>query len=437
MNNYRFLLDLKSKKFLCPECNKRTLVKYVDTNTGEYLPEHYGRCDREIKCAYHLNPYKDGFSKMIWEQENGKDLTKLNIAVNFQKKQFAPYQAKAKQEIKASSFIPYEILAASRKGYEQNIFIQNLLHRVQFPFDTKEIEQVIKLYHLGTVCKGYRSGAITFPFIDVEGWIRAIQAKQFDETNHTISTDFIHSILEKYYTNENKPLPGWLKSYLLNETKVSCLFGEHLLTKYQINPIALVEAPKTAIISTLYFGMPDNRKNFLWLAVYNLSSLNIEKCKVLQGRKVILFPDLKAYENWSGKAKAFQKELPGTTFKVSDLLERKATNEEKAKGLDLADYLLRFDVKDFQKKEKEIDPINILIDNIISIPWETITGKEFEKMKIVWIKTIHGNYDVLFDAEGEPVKEFTNTVSRLAAFFEKDFKPAFNNGQKCLAHINN
>ena len=89
----------------------------------------------------------------------------------------------------------------------------------------------------------------------------------------------------------------------MNETKVSCLFGEHLLSKYQTNPIALVEAPKTAIIATLYFGFPDNPKNFLWLAVYNLSSLNIDKCKVLQGRKVFLLPDLNAFDNWSQKRK--------------------------------------------------------------------------------------------------------------------------------------
>jgi len=33
---------------------------------------------------------------------------------------------------------------------------------------------------------------------------------------------------------------------------------------------------------------------------------------------------------------------------------------------------------------------------------------------------------------GEPVHEFTNTVMGLAAFFQKDFKPALLNGQKCL-----
>lgn len=190
MNDYRYILDRKSKKFICPHCNKIKLVKYIDTTTGEYLPDHYGRCDREINCIYHLDPYKDGFSKMIYEQEKG-------TGANFQKKQLTPYRSQPKLKITEPAYIPYEILKATRKGYEQNTFITNLLYRVQFSFDEKDIEQVIKLYHLGTICKGERTGAVTFPFVDVKGNIRTIQAKHFDETNHTISTDFLHSIYER------------------------------------------------------------------------------------------------------------------------------------------------------------------------------------------------------------------------------------------------
>ncbi len=82
------------------------------------------------------------------------------------------------------------------------------------------------------------------------------------------------------------------------------------------------------------------------MAVYNLSSLSFEKIKVLQGRRVYLFPDLskteKAFELWSNKAKEFNKRLPGTMFSVSDLLEQNATAAERKKGLDLADYLINF-----------------------------------------------------------------------------------------------
>ena len=67
---HRYILDKSSKKHLCPECNKRRLVRYVDTQSGNYLPDIYGRCARESKCSYHLNPYTEGYSKMMIEQSS-------------------------------------------------------------------------------------------------------------------------------------------------------------------------------------------------------------------------------------------------------------------------------------------------------------------------------------------------------------------------------
>ena len=116
--------------------------------------------------------------------------------------------------------------------YEKNTFIQNLFYRVQFPFEVDEVTKVIQLYRLGTVANGYRAGANTFPFIDIKGNVRAVQVKQFDEQNHTTGTDFLHSIIEKHHTRNNKPLPEWLEAYTKQDKRISCLFGEHLLSKY-------------------------------------------------------------------------------------------------------------------------------------------------------------------------------------------------------------
>lgn len=345
MNEHRYILEKGSKKHLCLECTKKRFVRYIDTDTGEYLPDQYGRCDRESKCSYRHSPYKDGYAKMIWEQEQGQ-----------YKNDWKPQQPKRKRNLTKPNifFIPVEVLRQTLQGYEQNIFIQNLLSHIPFPFETKDLEKVISLYQLGTVLNGYRTGANTFPFIDKNNNVRAIQVKQFDQTNHTTSTDFLHSIIEKHHTTKNEPLPDWLEAYNKNDTKVSCLFGEHLLSKYPYNPIALVEAPKTAIYGTLYFGFPEQPKNLLWLAVYNLSSLNLNKCQALKGRDVYLFPDLskdgKAFELWSSKVKQIQNQLQGTYFKVSALLERFAPDADKKEGYDIGDYLIKQDWCDFREQ---------------------------------------------------------------------------------------
>jgi len=327
MQKINYKLDPSPKKYICPSCLKKRFVRYLNTESGEYLPEHFGRCDRESNCGYHLNPYKT-------------DYKTNDVPFPDQRPRFKP------QPI---HFIPADILNATLRNYPQNTFISNLLKLAS----ASEIEKIILLYRIGTIGKGCRAGAATFPFIDKSGNIRTIQAKQFDTTNHTTSTDFVHSILIRHYNDREKALPEWLSNYSKNEKRVSCLFGEHLLTKYSRNTVALVEAPKTAIIATLYYGLPDNSTNMLWLAVYNKSSLNAEKCKALQGRNVVLFPDLNAFSEWSSKAKELNKYFTNTKFLVSDLLENKASDSDKNRGLDLADYLTRFDLKLFKKKMPE------------------------------------------------------------------------------------
>ena len=341
--DYRYIFEKGSKKHHCPECCKKRFVRYVDIETGDYLPEQFGKCDRQIKCGYHLNPFKTGYSKTVWTQERAKHHSRGVLVPKPKKK---PLNSSKR------AYIPLDILSLTREGYETNVFVQNLLSRVAFPFEVKEVEKAISLYHLGTIQKGYRAGAITFPFIDQDDHVRAVQVKQFNHTNHTIGTDFLHSIIEKHYTRNKKPLPVWLQAYNKNESKVSCFFGEHLIKQYPHNPIALVEAPKTAIYGTLYFGFPHKSTNLLWLAVYNLSSLNLSKCKALKGRQVFLFPDLskdgKAFQMWSEKATEIQKSLQGTNFHVSDLLEQLASEHDKDQGKDLADYLIELDWRLFR-----------------------------------------------------------------------------------------
>ena len=349
-NEYRYILEKGSRKHLCPECGKKRFVRYVDTKTGEYLPEQYGRCDREANCGYHLNPYQDGYSKMIWDKENGK---RSSFPIRWK----PPSTRKAPQPPAKPVYFNFEAFKRTLRPeyYENNIFIQNLFNRVPYPFDPADVTRVIELYRLGTIPGGYRSGAVTFPFIDIDGNVRAVQVKQFDEANHTTGTDFLHSILARHYNDIGKQLPEWLEAYMSQDKKVSCLFGEHLLNKFPSNRIALVEAPKTAVYGTLYFGLPETSDQYLWLAVYNKSSFSLDKVKPLQGRFVDVFPDLSkdggTFREWEAKAKEFERQLPGTQFKMYDFLELEALEEDRVNGEDIADYLIKLDWRLFRSRE--------------------------------------------------------------------------------------
>ena len=114
---------------------------------------------------------------------------------------------------------------------------------------------------------------------------------------------------------------------------VQCLFGEHLLRMYPDKVVALVESEKSALIASCVYP------EYIWLATGGKSQLSIDKLKVLQGRTVIMFPDVDGFEYWSDKAK--EVEAIGCKVVVSDLLEKNATAEDRENKIDLADWLIR------------------------------------------------------------------------------------------------
>ena len=111
-----------------------------------------------------------------------------------------------------------------------------------------------------------------------------------------------------------------------------CLFGLHLLEVDRHPVVAVVESEKTAVI------MSELLPSHLWMACGGLTMLTAAMLQPLHDCKVILFPDTdmdgKAYQLWCDVAEA-----SGQPIYVSDLLERSATPDQKARKIDIADLL--------------------------------------------------------------------------------------------------
>lgn len=326
MGNYEFVFDKSSRKYICPRCLEKRLVLFRDAETNELQPVIYGICDRSESCGFKKYP-----------------VSKRSYNYNLSRSQYVKSFHVQKPQ-RERVFIPSEVLEATLGGYDDCSFFNFFLNK---NIPSYLLERVIEMYRLGTIQSGYLSGALTIPFITIDDKICFVQVKTFNKYNSTTKTSALHSILK------GSPNSEWIKDFEKNETKIICFFGAHLLRKYPKNPIILVEAPKTAIYGTLYYGLPENDTDFLWIAVYNKTALSLDRFKDLKGRTIVIFPDLSkdksTYNEWSNKAKEFAEKIDGTVVSINNFLEEYAPDELKQKGGDLADYLTQFDWKEFQE----------------------------------------------------------------------------------------
>ena len=204
---------------------------------------------------------------------------------------------------------------------------------VKFLIDLLGVEvasELVSRYFIAT--SKHWNGATVFWQIDVQGKVRTGKIMLYSPTtgkrvkNLELPVYWVHKVLKQ-------------PEFELKQ----CLFGEHLLIE-KTKPVAIVESEKTAVIASVYLPQ------FIWVAVGSLTNLNAEMCSILKGRTVTLFPDLNGFDKWSSKAK----ELSHLAlFTVSNLLERKANEAERKQGFDLADYLIKFNYKEFAPPEPE------------------------------------------------------------------------------------
>ena len=391
-------------RYRCPSCQQKdkTFSLYIDTATGEHIHPAVGRCNRESNCGHHYTPkqyFQD--SNISFDTHQPKAYKPLPVA-------FQP---------KPVSFIPVEVFKASLNptAFETNHFVQFLIHL----FGVEVASQLVSRYFIAT--SKHWNVATVFWQIDTQGKVRTGKIMLYSPTTGKRVKEPFNRI-------------SWAHKALKQAVFElrQCLFGEHLLID-KTKPVAIVESEKTAVIASVYLPQ------FIWVAVGSLSNLHAEKCSVLNGRTVTLFPDLNGFDKWSSKAKELSRIA---NFTVSDLMERKATEAEKKQGFDLADYLIKYDYKAFVLPEPE------------AIVQPLVYEKQFDKSETVycfseqelpkfesWEQDIAQleNYFADMAVPTQPIKlNPYSTITNFPLFIESHFATVKrNNGNRTfLPHLN-
>jgi hypothetical protein len=294
--NYKYSLSSKNGKIDCPKCNKKRLVPYVNNETGESIHPTVGKCDRKNDCGYH-NSWIDYFANNPSSYKYEPMRTNKQIRKDVEQKE--------------PSYIEDEVVNKTLTKHKKNNLFRFLIDII----GKETAEEVFSKYVVGSTEKG----ATIFWQMDCDGNVRTGKVMQYNEDGHRkgdTSTWWMHKMFDDYNLKQ-------------------CFFGEHLLKldDDKTKPVAIVESEKTALIASVYLP------NFIWLAGGSSTGLGVEKMRALKGRNVILYPDLGMFDDWKKKAEEYKAHYK---ISVSNLLERIATDDERKKGLDLADYLVEY-----------------------------------------------------------------------------------------------
>jgi len=364
MEVFRYSLDKSSKKFVCPNCNKKTFVLYIDTETGNYLIPDFGKCDREQNCNYQNAPpkgkkaYLIDFLGLNSISDKAYKLTDLNgiitvipksqileqtkkncwitewflktSTINYlsnESKYFNTDEVSFVNEVKTilsvsvhaletkPSFHSLELLD---KMYFVSPLIDNLTEFLKSKFTSDEVFNAMQNYFI-TVTNHFWNNATVFWQINNKGLIQGAKIMLYDR--------FTGKRIKEPYNHIN-----WLHKATKEPdfNLCQCLFGLHLINKDYQKTIAIVESEKTAIVMSIF--LPE----FIWLATGSKTNFKFEILEPLKKRNVIAFPDKGVYNNWLQKATDLN--TSGFKISVSNLIE----NTDFENGFDLADYY--FDV---------------------------------------------------------------------------------------------
>ncbi|MBK7560895.1 MAG: hypothetical protein IPI68_05105 [Chitinophagaceae bacterium] len=291
-------------RYSCPSCHQRhKFSRYIDTITGKQFADHVGRCDRENSCGYHYPP-----KQFFVDNPESRDRSQ-----SWQRSELVP------SIIRPIDYLPFDVFEKSVSQHERC----NLFQYLEKLFREDAARRICKNYFIGT----NKGGNTVFWQADIAGKIRQAKVMQYNPSTGRRNKDTGALFAGKRILGNP------------DANLQQCFFGEYLLSLpgNENKPVAIVESEKTAVIASIYFP------EFVWIATGGKAGCKwTEKavCSVLGDRKVVLFPDLGAYDNWKEKGKLLAS-VAGCKVATSDLLEKNAVEADQKAGLDIADYLFR------------------------------------------------------------------------------------------------
>lgn len=266
-----------ARKEMCPECGKKTFTPYVDDDNNP-VGEGCGRCDRQIKCRYHLPPSE--FRKLY--------------GIPGEKSRKSPRPVFGSKVVKKPKInvIQRSVVDKSLDKYETNPLAKFLCKAFDGYLSPQHVIGTMKLMGVGTSKKF--GGSTVFWLIDGKGRVRDGKIMGYDSaTGKRIKHPYpqitaAHTCLKK----EGRWSP--------------CMFGHNLARNKEELPIWLFESEKAALICALAFEWGGT-----WLGIpvaaggcsaFNPSAANLadkgHRLSLLKDRDVILFPDEGCYEQW-------------------------------------------------------------------------------------------------------------------------------------------
>lgn len=282
-----------NSRYTCPRCGKpRELVLYINEETGQPYALDVGICNRRDKCGYNYTPSQFFHDK--------GEIREIEIVPT-----------------RPADIIHFDTISFGAVGALftdiKKLWCNHRRHLAAL-FGDDRVSEMNKDYMIGV----YKNRMSIFWQMDEKGVVHTGKIMQYDpETGHNTG------IFRWMHKEIGRP------EFVLKQ----CLYGAHLLKGLELTrTILLVESYKNTHFVRCLTSF------FVVVSTDNKGGFTAERCKPLKGRTVIVLPDCGAYDDWEKKARYISREV-GCSMRMSTFLEERATEEQKAEGYDIADWI--------------------------------------------------------------------------------------------------